>query len=108
MKLRAPVRTQLKCMHTLMHTYPTFQPSGLPRGPPGTLGASLGSDRDIDFLPSDSMFIPDPPHEDYWCKHEATMRARAKVSGRTESVVLSLPPPPEYTVARIPLRMSLD
>ena len=86
MKLRAPVRTQLKCMNTLMHTYPTFQPSELPRGPPGTLGASLGTERDIDFLPNDSMFIPDLPHEDHWCKHEAAMRACAEVSDRPRAL----------------------
>lgn len=103
MKLRAPVRARLKCMHTLMHTYPTFQPSELPRGPPGALGAGLGAERDIDFLPSDSMFIPDPPHEDHWCKHEAAMRARAEVSGRPRERRALVATPPEHTVARIPL-----
>jgi len=104
MKLRAPVRTQLKCIHTLMHTYPTFQPSELPRGPPATLGASLHIERNIDFLLNDSMFIPDLPHEDHWCKHEAAMRACAEISDRPRALCSRRHPAfPEYTVARIPL-----
>lgn len=53
------------------------------------------------------MFIPDPPYEDHWCKHETAMRACVELSGRLrerESVVLSTGNlPEEYIVTRIPL-----
>lgn len=41
------------------------------------------------------MFIPDPPHEDHWCKHGVAVCACAEVSGRPrERRALATPPSP--------------